>query len=114
MSAPTAFSRHSITTQNTEAATATNQRFGTPRIRVAGSAGSVLATTMPMIAKLKLISMLRPISSTKAESAGAAQTGAYWVKWKTSAFQISLNQSMPKSASPAKTTFQFRRSISLA
>ncbi len=63
---------------------------------------------------MKQISMFRPIRIRKAVSLGAPHTGATWVKWKTSAFQISLNQSIPQNAKPAKTTLQARRSISTA
>ena len=98
----------------TDSATAKKARFGTPSTRSPRSAGSSFAVVTPIMANIRQISTLRPMRIRYADPAGAAQNGARSVKWNTRPFQISLNQSMPQSASPAKTTLQFRRSASTA
>ena len=89
-------------------------RFGTPRMRSAGSGGRCLTNTIPEIRNMNEISMLSPIRIWKLVSPVVVQTAARSVKCSTSAFATSLIQSTPHSASPASTALQLRRSTSTA
>ena len=71
------------------------------------SLGSIFAQAMPATKNISEISIFRPMKISNDDFVGVPQTGANWVKWNTSPFQISLNTSMPQNARPANSTFQF-------